>query len=259
MTIDRIGPAMRPDGRPVGYQRWRSLLFLHWPVPADVLRALVPPSLTIDAHDGVAYVGVVPFAMERVRPPWAPERAAFRFLEANVRTYVHVAGRDPGVYFFSLDAASRVAVAIVPHRWGLPYYHAGMRMARRGDIVEYESRRLADPRAYLRVRWEIGADLGPSPPGTLGHFLLERYLLLVPQHGRLWRGQVHHPAYAARSARVFDLDEGLLAAGGLPPPMGEPLVHDAPGVDGEVFPLRPVSARREVAGGGRWGSAHRRQ
>src|SRR5687768_15954742 len=98
-SIDRIWPTRRPEGAPRGYQRWRDLLFLHWIVPEPALRAVVPPALEIDTHDGNAYVGVVPFAMLGVRPAWLPERLGFDFLETNVRTYVHVGGRDPGVYF----------------------------------------------------------------------------------------------------------------------------------------------------------------
>ena len=96
-VIDRIAPTLRPLSPVVGYQNWRDLLFLHWPVPVEVLRPLVPAPLSIDTYDGVAYVGLVPFWMIGVRPNWAPTRSAFRFLETNVRTYTHLDGRDPGV------------------------------------------------------------------------------------------------------------------------------------------------------------------
>src|SRR4051812_11011254 len=81
--IDRLSPTLRPAGRVAGFQRWRSLLFLHWPVPVEVLRPLVPAELALDLHDGVAFVGVVPFAMQGVRPRWWPEAFAFNFLETN--------------------------------------------------------------------------------------------------------------------------------------------------------------------------------
>src|SRR5688572_18438599 len=93
--IDRITLTLRPARPIVGYQRWRDLLFLHWPIPVEVLRPLVPEPLSIDTYEGVAYVGLVPFWMIGVRPTWAPERSAFRFLETNVRTYTHLEGRDP--------------------------------------------------------------------------------------------------------------------------------------------------------------------
>ena len=130
--IDRIAPARRPAGRPAGCQRWRSLLFLHWPVPAVVLRPLVPPGLAIDLYDGLGYVGLTPFLVRGARPAGVPEALSLDFLEANVRTYVRVDGREPGVYFFSLDAASLIAVLGARLGLGLPYFPARMRARRRG-------------------------------------------------------------------------------------------------------------------------------
>ena len=126
--IDRVAPSRRPDRRAVMYQKWRSLLFLHWPVPIAALRPLVPAALDLDLWEGVAYVGLIPFAIEQARPVGPPASLALGFLETNVRTYVHLRGRGPGVYFFSLDAASRLAVAGARLGFGLPYYHARMRM-----------------------------------------------------------------------------------------------------------------------------------
>ncbi len=225
--------------RPAGYQRWRDLLFLHWPIPADALRRAVPAAHEIDLHEGTAYVGLVAFAMEGVRPAWLPEALSFRFLETNARTYVRGAGgSDPGVYFFSLDAASRLAVWAARIGWGLPYHFARMRLDRRGAEIAYETRR-ARGGAALAVRYEPGEALGPSRPGTLEHFLVERYLLHVERRGRLSVGEVRHPPYPLRAARVLECRESLIAAAGLPAPAGPPpLAHYSPGVDVEVGDLR---------------------
>ena len=103
---------LAPRGPTVMRQRWASLLFLHWVVPLDLLRSLVPPELEIDTFEGRAYVGLVPFTMTGVRPTLLPAiRRCSDFHEVNVRTYVHFRGRDPGVWFFSLDAADPFAVA----------------------------------------------------------------------------------------------------------------------------------------------------
>src|SRR5579872_120144 len=125
--IDRVAPTRRPSGNPVMFQSWRRLLFLHWEVPVEALRPLVPPQLAIDTYDGRAYVGLVPFTMMGVRPVWTP---AFKplsdFHEVNVRTYVHLDGADPGVWFLSLDAANALAVRIARSAWKLPYHFAEM-------------------------------------------------------------------------------------------------------------------------------------
>lgn len=240
-AIDRITPTLRPAQPIVGYQRWRDLLFLHWPVPVEVLRPLIPEPLSIDTYEGVAYVGLVPFWMIGVRPSWAPERSAFRFLETNVRTYTHLDGRDPSVYFFSLEAASRVAVAVARLQFGLPYFWAKMGIRRDGRQIEYRSRRLLGGEARTRARFEPGEYLGPSATGTLEHFLIERYYLHVQRRGQLWRGQVHHSAYPVQRATLLGLRDELIGAAGLPQPTEPPpLVHYVRGVDVNIHGLQPV-------------------
>jgi uncharacterized protein len=237
-AIDRLSPARRPDDDLAGYQRWRSLLFLHWPISAEALRSRVPETLSLDTHDGLAYVGLVPFAMEGVRPRWWPHWSGLRFLETNVRTYVHYQGR-PGVYFFSLDANSLPAVMGARARWGLPYYHSRMMLSRDGGRITYRMQRRRSA-ARLHVVYEPDEWLGPSRPDTLDHFLVERYLLFVQRGNRLWCGQVHHEPYAVQRVRVMQSDETLLEAAGLPAGEGPPLAHFVRGVDVEVFRLTPA-------------------
>jgi uncharacterized protein YqjF (DUF2071 family) len=132
--IDRLAPSRRPERPVVMYQSWRSLLFLHWEFPPEQVRPLVPAGLDLDLFEGRAYVGLVPFTMKGVRPvvlPPVPGTGAFH--ETNVRTYVHRDGRDPAVYFFSLDAASALAVIGARALFSLPYHHARMRLDRDPD------------------------------------------------------------------------------------------------------------------------------
>ena len=239
--IDRITPTLRPLQPIVGYQHWRDLLFLHWPVPVEALRPLIPAPLSIDTYEGVAYVGLVPFWMFGVRPNWSPERVAFRFLETNVRTYTHLDGRDPSVYFFSLEAASAVAVAVARAQFGLPYFWARMGIRRDGRRIEYRSRRLIGGPSRTWVQFEPGEQLGPSAPGSLEHFLIERYYLHVQRGGRLLRGQVHHSTYPLQRATLVGLHDESIAAAGLPQPAGPPpLVHYVRGVDVNIHGLQPA-------------------
>lgn len=237
--IDRITPALRPSLLLVGHQRWRDLLFMHWPIPIEVLRPLIPSPLTIDTFDGVAYIGLVPFWMAGVRPGWAHERIGFRFLETNVRTYVHLDG-DPGVYFFSLEAASSIAVAVARLQFGLPYYWARMQLRRENGRLSYRSRRILGGQPRSAVTFEPGELLGVTVPGSLEHFLIERYVLHVDRGGNIWRGQVHHAPYPVQHATVHALRDELIGASGLPQPTGPPpLVHYVRGVDVEIFQLQP--------------------
>lgn len=243
-TIDRIAPTRRPDARPVMYQRWRTLLFLHWELPPEVVAPLLPPGLTLDTFEGRAYVGLVPFTMEGVRPRGLPAvRALSDFHETNVRTYVHHEGRDPGVWFFSLEAANALAVRLARAWFKLPYHHARMTLTREPDgWISYRSERGWPPPvpATCAVRCRPHGALATSTPGTLQHFLVERYFLYTHARGQLLRGQVHHPAYSVQPAEVTGLDESLLSASGLARPDVAPMALFSPGVDVEVFGLTRV-------------------
>ena len=237
--IDRITPTRRPDERVVGWQSWRELLFVHWAVPVEVVRPLVPERLSIDTFNGETFIGLVPFAMEGVRPWWLP--LGMNFLETNLRLYVHLEGQGPGVWFLSLEAASWLAVQAARIGWRLPYHHARMSTSRVGDVVDYQSQRCGQAEAALQVRYRIGQPLGPSAPESLQHFLLERYLLYADKGGTLLRGQVYHTPYPAHSADILALSEGIVSTAGLPSDLGmPPIVHCSPGMDVEVFALHPV-------------------
>ncbi|WP_224364976.1 YqjF family protein [Hyalangium versicolor] len=239
-TIDRIAPTLRPNGQPVMYQRWRTLLFLHWEFPAEVVAPLVPPGLTLDTYEDRVLVGLVPFTMKGVRPAGLPAFSPLsNFHETNVRTYVHREGQEPGVWFFSLDAANRIAVKLARAWFKLPYHFARMRLEYEGAWISYSSERLwpTPVPARCAVRCSPKGEAAVSKPGTLQHFLVERYYLYTLHGGSLWRGQVHHTPYPVRGVEVQGLDESLLAAAGLTRPQVPPLVHFSEGVDVDVFGL----------------------
>jgi uncharacterized protein len=236
-----------------GFQRWRSLLFVHREAPAALLRPLIPEPLEIDSFDGKAYVGLIPFAMPEVRPVRGLPRVptAGRFLETNLRTYVRLRG-EPGVWFFSLDAESTLAVLGARAVFGLPYFRAAMTMTMTGDGAEkhYTSRRTwpapgnGRP-ASLDVHYAIGEELGNAAAGTLEHFLVERYTLFArhPLAGLL-RATVRHRPYPLRRARIIRLEESLTTAArlaGLGVATTPPLYSE--GVDVEVSPPMRIRPR----------------
>lgn len=245
MNIDRITPTMRPEGRVAQRQTWLDLLFLHWRVPVSMLRPLIPSALEIDTWEGEAFVGLVPFTMRDVRPIWAPSVPGIsNFHETNVRTYVHFEGRDPGVWFFSLDAANRLAVWIARTFWHLPYHHAEMSLEKLpGGTVRYATSRLSPPPVPARcdVTYRPLGAPAASKPGTLEHFLAERYVLYADVgDGDLRLGRVYHTPYPLERAEVHQYEESLLAASGIARPAGDPLAHFASGVEVEVFSLDPL-------------------
>jgi uncharacterized protein YqjF (DUF2071 family) len=240
--MDRLSPARRPSDRPTGFQRWRTLAFLHWEVPVGAVAALLPAGLEVDTFEGRAWVGVVPFTMRDVSPWWSPSvPGVSNFHELNVRTYV-VGGRRPGVWFFSLDAASSIAVVAARTGWHLPYHRAAMELDEQGSEIRYVSRRLwPGPKpAELEVRYRIGDSIGEAVPGTFEHFLAERYLLFARRGTDLLVGQVHHRPYPLHRAEVLEVRENVVAATGLPSSGGAPHVLFSPGVDVDVYALKKV-------------------
>lgn len=237
----------RPSERPVMREIWRHLGFLHWPVPTEAIARLLPPGLEVDTFDGVAYVGIVPFTIPLTHAAFLPGLPlAPAFHEINLRTYVHRGGRDPGVWFFSLDAASRLAVAGARAAYRLPYFHAWIRMGEADGEITFDARRsswAADARrsspavaARFTCRYRPTGEVASAVPGSLEFFLAERYLLYAWTGRALRSARVFHPPYPLQPARVADLDETLLSASGLPVGKAAPLLaHYAREVDVQIY------------------------
>ena len=239
--LDRITPTKRPNSPRVADQSWRDLLFLHWPIDKDLLQSKLPAGLQVDCHNGQAYIGVIPFMMYSVRPWWLPKFMAFDFLEANVRTYVHYKGR-PGVFFFSLDAASWLAVQAARIGWSLPYYYAKMNMRKQGDIISYTSTRKNKHKSMLAVEYQILEPVSSADTNSLAFFLAERYLLFTQRGKKLYEGQVHHVPYPLQNAQIRSCQETLIEAAGLAvDSQMPPLVHYSKGVDVDIYPLHVVN------------------
>ncbi|MFM8618508.1 MAG: YqjF family protein, partial [Opitutaceae bacterium] len=161
----------RPAGPAVMRQRWIDLLFLHWEVPVDVILPTLPPGLEPDTFDGRAFLGIVPFRMDKVRPAFLPALPGVSYFpELNLRTYVRDRAGVPGVWFYSLDAGNRVAVAIARKFFHLPYHAARMEM-RRGDragSISFSSRRRATGDESW-FDWSPGAALPAPTAGSREH------------------------------------------------------------------------------------------
>jgi uncharacterized protein YqjF (DUF2071 family) len=209
------------------HQHWGSLLFMHWPVPADLLRPLIPDPLAIDTHDGLAWVGITPFTMWGVRPAFAPPLPLLsESHELNVRTYVHLDG-VPGVWFFSLDANNAVAALGARVAFHLPYFKARMSLERRDRTIHFACRRVHQRAATAEFEavWAVGEKLPRCEPGSLEFFLIERYCLYSARGGRLYRVRILHEPWPLHAARLLSFRSTMIEAQGLPSPGGGPLLH----------------------------------
>jgi uncharacterized protein YqjF (DUF2071 family) len=223
----------------IGYQRWDEIAFLHWSVPPAAIRTHVDPRLELDLADGLAWISITPFTLRRARVRALPHLPALtEFHELNLRTYVR-GGGVPGLWFFSLDAASWPAAAIARVTLGLPYFHARMERSASGGAHAYRSdRRAPGPRpASLEASWIVG---DPLEGGWLDRFLVERYALYTRMAGALLRLRVRHPAWPLASARVERLEQTITGAAGLEVEPRPALAHFSRGVDVELFPPERV-------------------
>ncbi|HET8541289.1 MAG TPA: DUF2071 domain-containing protein [Anaeromyxobacter sp.] len=220
----------------VGYQRWDRILLLHFEVSPATLRPLVDPRLELDLHDGRAWVSLTPFTMRGARVRLAPPLPALaRFHELNLRTYVRGGGVE-GLWFLSLDASSTPAVAIARATLGLPYFRARMDRSEAGTAHAYHSERVVvrGPQAAFAASWDVG-DPVAAPPGSLDHFLAERYALFSAHAGLLLRVRVRHAPWALRAARVDRLEQSVVRAAGLWVDDRPALAHFSEGRDVEVL------------------------
>lgn len=220
---------------------WRDLTYLHWPVPADEVAALLPPGLTPDVHGGSGWVGLVPFEMRAIRGPVGPTLPwLLSFAETNVRTYVRGPNSDPGVYFHSLDVPRAAAVAAARIGYRLPYCWSSMRIERGARTIRYRAtRRWPGPKgAVSDVRVTVGGRV--AAPTPLDDFLTSRFTLFADGPAGLVRADVEHDEWPLHEARADHLDDALVAAAGYR--VSGPPVHvrATPGVNVAVGPPRKV-------------------
>lgn len=227
MTTHRPYPL--PEGAWVGRQTWKDLLFAHWPMKVSALRAFVPKALTIQECEGSAWIGLVPFRIEGLSMRGIPDLPLVSsFPEMNLRTYVELDGK-PGVWFFSLDAASTVAVFGARAIFHLPYFAARMDVREEGGRVHYASERQGDgPRVAFRGVYGPVSAPYYSTPGTLEHFLTERYCLYAQApDGTIQRTNIHHVQWPLQRAEARIEVNEVAGPQGIELPAVPPLLHFA--------------------------------
>jgi uncharacterized protein YqjF (DUF2071 family) len=238
-NIDRLFIRQRPSGSPLMYQSWNNLLFMHWQVPEAALRPLLPDRLSIDTFEGKAWVAITPFTVRDARPiftpplPWVSD-----FHEINVRTYVHLGG-VPGVWFFSLDANSLVAVLGARTFFHLPYHVAKITLRQEARTIHYHSTR-EDQSAKFKADWEVGELIGQATTESLEFFLVERYCLYTADGATLYRGRIHHQPWRLRSAQLSALQSTMIEVQGLSEPTEKPLLHYSESLDVAIWGVEEV-------------------
>ncbi|MEA2468206.1 MAG: uncharacterized protein QOJ57_2332 [Thermoleophilaceae bacterium] len=231
-----------PDAPWIMGQTWERLAFLHWRVPEEALRRVVHPAIPLDTFDGSAWLGVTPFTVTglhlRHTPP-PPLVSSFH--EINVRTYATVDGK-PGIYFLSLDAASKVAVHAARAAYRVPYFHAEIEVERESDRIHYRHERTQPdgPPAAFEAEYGPTGTTYNAAPGSLDYFLAERYCLYtLDEDQRVHRGEIHHPPWPLQPATAAIARNTMAAPYGIELE-GDPIAHYAHRQDVVFWPLQPL-------------------
>jgi uncharacterized protein YqjF (DUF2071 family) len=218
-------------------QTWHDLLFMHWPVAPSAMRGLVPAQLELDLWEGQAWVAVVPFWMSGVRArgtPAVPRLSCFP--ELNVRTYVRY-GDKPGVYFFSLDAASLSAVQAARAWYHLPYFLARMSSVASADAIEYASVRRHGEAEFRGVSRPL-RDVELRKKGSIEHWLTERYCLFTEYRSSIYVAEIHHPPWPLQDAAAEVEVNTMASAAGITLPPDAPLLHFARRIEVVIWPIK---------------------
>jgi uncharacterized protein YqjF (DUF2071 family) len=210
-------------------QRWEHALFAHWPTDPCRLRRLLPASVEPDVREGSAWIAIVAFLMAGTRSRTGPSwRGLAPIPELNVRTYVRV-GRLDGVWFLSLDTTSPLFVAAGRALFGLRYRLARMAVAPEPDAVHFLSDGAGGTFAATYAPTEPPAE---AVPGSLEHFLVERYRLFSTVGGRVITARVTHEPWPLQPAAA------KIALNRMAPPgvelNGEPLLHFSRSVSARI-------------------------
>ena len=239
-----MAPAPSTQLPPVaGYQAWRNLLFVHWRLPVERVQATLPAGLQVETFGGDAWVGIVPFSMQRIRPWWFPPVPGISwFLETNLRTYVRHPSGQTGVWFYSLDANNRIAVWTARTFWHLNYINADLKIHENFDLLTYSGTRHDGSGGYHLALQCPNDSLTTAADRSLEHFLLERYHLFTEHSGNISCGQVHHPPYQFQQVpSLTACDQTLTECAGLGTLDGPPAhIAWSPGVDVKVTGLQQI-------------------
>jgi uncharacterized protein YqjF (DUF2071 family) len=228
-----LHPSSQPGlkNEPFMSQRWTNLAFLHWPYEPSVVQKLLPDGVALDTHQGSAWVGLIPFTMQKIKFPHGPAIPLLgTFPEVNVRTYVRGPSGERSVWFFSLDIPRLAPSLVARGAFGLPYYWGRGRARQVEEMHHWSVKRWTRRVAKSEIAVEFGEPIPRYQTSSLETFLTNRWSLISKKNDQLHLAQIHHPEWPLRRGRLVHLNDHLLEAAGLPAPTAEPHVLCSDGV-----------------------------
>ncbi len=224
-------------------QRWRNLLFSHWPIPLETLRRHIPSELEIDTYQGRAYLGVIVFMIEGIHLRGLSSLSLTPvFSEVNLRTYVHYQGK-PGVFFLSLDVGDWASYTIAKRWYRLPYKKALISFQKEGQSFACQSVRKGtiDPPISFGVKYAPASEVYVPKEGTLDHWLTERYCLFSTNNGsNIYCGEIHHRPWPLQKAKADISKNTLFTPFRMEGSEGKPICHFSKGLDTLFWNIKKI-------------------
>jgi len=194
---------------------WDNMVLIHYAFDPTELQPYVP--FPLDLHNGQAYVSLVSFELNRMRPNKTGAAGRFLFqmlsdhLFLNVRTYVR-GPEGPGIYFIREWINNPLSRLLGPRSYGLPYHCTPMRRDTRPGgtmLIEVKEARGAGEALEILVPTRRNAAYKPAH-GSLAEFLLERYVAYTEHRSIQRYFRVEHPNWEAEELDWMRLETGLL-------------------------------------------------
>ena len=235
-----------PETRWNWRQAWLDLAFVHFRARNESILPLLPDGVKLQKFDGSPWVGLVPFGMAGVMRRSLPGFLQLPpFPELNLRTYVEVDGK-PGVWFFSLDADSRILVFGGRHFYGLPYHLAKMQQNWQNGWCEFSSRRRTGPECF-HGRYRPVGEVFFARPGSFEHWATERYCLFSHTERRgIVCAEVHHAPWPLQKAEVEIHESSIISNSGILLAGEPPVCHFSTGVQVVSFPAKSLKRHEPV-------------
>jgi len=241
-------PRPLPSGRWSLVQRWNDLLFAHWPLDPKLLTPALPAELHPDLFNGSAWIGVVPFWMDRLKFRTLPPFPAGNGLPGlNLRTYVrHRQTGVSGIYLLSHETNSMLTAGFGWAFTRLPIHLAEMSFEHRREreFGFYSRRRFTRSQVLFKARYR---GLGPTRklaelrPGSLEAFLLDRScVFLLDRSGRPAQANIHYINSPLEEAEAEIEQNDLATALGISLPPMDPVLYYSRRMAAYVWPPEPV-------------------
>jgi len=230
-----------PSQKWIMRQSWRNVLFLHWPVPVEKLRPLIPSSLQIDTFNGSAWLGIILFVLEGIFPLGISSVSLTpKFPETNVRTYVKYKDK-PGIYFISIDVENWASLNIAKRWYRLPYNSAQIFFRKDGQTCYFQSIRKGNENPSISLKGKYGpiSDVYYAKKGTLDHWLTERYCLYSSNNGvNIFCGEIHHQPWPLQKAEIDLVRNTLFNPFNFELSKVKPIAHFSTGVDSLMWNIK---------------------